>query len=440
MRKFLEHGQSMALEAQAFGENISMEEEQILLDEAAQDSASVDTDLGEAERIIEVSDALEDLAVIADGIEEATPAEIALIENAGDMAVAGSDVEPADLVPAMESYRGKRIATEGIRETAQQIWRAIQDFLKNIWKKIEGFFYKIFGTIPALRKRLKELKGRVEAKSGSAIEDKKVTLNSGLGALSVDYKVVKNEAELKSALGDLEKATAWVYGDNQAELAKMGNSIADAISDFDPEKAEESAKKVQSAVSKHSPGALPGSKASGGSRFPGFKVTQGSALLGNVSLLKKEFNSSTETGTLATLDRQRRSGVELAATGEKHKDAPASSDFQTMSNSSMEEAIKICEKILDHMEDFQRGKKSTDVKAAKTKVENASKKATSAVEKAANDEDAKHCVPYYRAVLNFNASYARWAQSPAMPLASNALTTIRSTMNVIQKSLGAYKA
>ena len=50
-----------------------------------------------------------------------------------------------------------------------------------------------------------------------------------------------------------------------------------------------------------------------------------------------------------------------------------------------------------------------DVKAAKTKVENASKKATSAVEKAANDEDAKHCVPYYRAVLNFNASYARSA-------------------------------
>lgn len=438
MRKFLTAG--VALEAESFGDNISMEEEQVLLDEAAQDASGANADLGEAERIIEVSDALEDLAVIADGIEEATPSEIALIENAGDMAVAGSDVEPADLVPAMESYRGKRIATEGIRETAKQIWSAIQEFLKNIWKKIEGFFYKLFGTIPSLRKRLKELKGKVEGKAGSSIEEKKVTINSGLTALSVDYKVVKNEQELKSALGELEKAVGFVFGDASANLAKMGNSIAEAISDFDPDNAEASAKKVQSAVSKGSPGQVPSGKKLTSARYPGFDVTQGAHLLGNVALLKKEYKESTETGTLGTLDRQRRSGIELAASQEKHKDAPSSSEFQTMSNSSMEEAIKQCEKILDDLEEYQRGKRSTDVKSAKTKIEAASKSASSKVEKAANDDDAKHSVPYYRAVLNFNAAYARWAQTPSMGLASNAMTTVRSVMTVIQKSLGAYKA
>lgn len=437
MRKFL----NPAMEGQSFfGDNISMEEEQVMIDEAAQDLAGANTDLGEAERIIEVSDALEDLAVIADSIEEATPAEVALIENAGDMAVAGTDVEPGDVVPAMESYRGRRIATEGIRETAQTIWRAIQDFLKNVWKKIEGFFYKLFGTIPALRKRLKELKGRVEAKAGTSIEDKKITLNSGLTALSVDYKVVKNEGELKAALHDLEKATEFVFGEGQGDLAKMGTAIADAISDFDPDKAEESAKKVLKAVQDHRPGTIPSANKISSARYPGFAVSRGAPLPGNVSLFAKAYTEKGEGGTLGQLDRFRRAGIELAATGEKHKDAPASVDFATMGNSSMEDAIKSCEKILDNLEDFQRGKRSADVKTAKSKVEAASKKATSAVEKANNDEDSKHCVPYYRAALNFNASYARWAQSPSMGLASNALTTIRAVMVVISKSLSAYKA
>lgn len=437
MRKFFTNP---ALEAQSFGENISMEEEQVMLDEAAQDASGAATDLSEAERIIEVSDALEDLAVIADGIEEATPAEVALIENAGDMAVAGTDVDPEEVVPAMESYRGRRISTEGIRETAQTIWRSIQDFLKNIWKKIEGFFYKIFGTIPALRKRIKELQKRVEAKSGVSIEDKKVTLNSGLTALSIDYKVVKTGAELKSGLTSLEKATAFAFGEAQTKLAKLGDSIADAISDFDPDNADASAQKVIKAVKENNAGTAPGSSKVSGARWAGFEAHQGSPLFGNVSLVSKHYKDSTDQGTLGALDRLRRGGISLEPTNEKSKEAPNSSDFNTMSISEMEESLKICEKILDHLEDFHRGKKSTDVKSAKTKVENASKKATSAVEKAANDEDAKHCVPYYRAVLNFNASYARWAQSPAMSLSQNAMTTIRGVMNVVSKCLGAYKA
>lgn len=439
MRKFL----SPSLESHSYFGELSMEEEQVMLDEASQDLSGADQDLGEAERIIEVSDALEDLAVIADGIEEATPAEVALIENAGDMAVAGTDVEPADVVPAMESYRGRRIATEGIRETAQTIWKAIQDFLKNIWKKIEGFFYKLFGTIPSLRKRLKELKNKVEAKSGTSIEEKKVTLNSGLASLSTEYKVVKNEGDLKGALKQLEETVKFVFGEGAADLAKTGEDIADAIGDFDTAAPEASANKVVEAARKHlgKARAVPGRKALSGNRFPGFDAYHGFHLLGNVTVIQKYYADKGDASPLGKLDRLRRAGAELGASAEKHKDAPSSSDFATASNSSMEEMIKTCEDILDHLEDFQRGKRSTDIKSAKTKVENASKKATSAVEKSANDEDvAKSSVAAYRAVVNFNAAYARWAQTPYMGLASNALTSVRATMTVITKCLGAYKA
>lgn len=436
MRKHFSH----AMESQSFGENISLEEEQLLLDESAADAAGTESDLKEAERIIEVSDALEDLAVIADGIEEATPAEVALLETAGDMAVAGTDVEPEEVVPAMEQYQGRRIATEGIRETAQTIWRSIQEFLKNIWKKIESFFYKIFGTIPALRKRLKELQKRVEAKSGTGIEEKKVTLSSGLTALSVDYKVVKTGAELKSAAHAMETAVAAAFGEQQGKLAKLGEKIADGISDFDPEAAEASAKKISAAVREAGSITIPSSKKISGNRWPGFEVVQGAPLPGNVSLVCKNYSGGEEQGVIQSLDRMRRGGVSLEPTNEKSKDTPSTVEFSTMSISEMEDAIKTSEKILDHLEDFNRGKRSTDIKSAKTKIEAASKKATSAVEKAANDEDAKKCVPYYRAVLNFNAAYARWAQSPTMGLSQAALTHVRAVMATITKCLGAYKA
>ena len=188
-----------------FRGELSLEEEQVLMDEAATDAAEVDKDLGESERVIEVSDALEDLAVIADGIEEATPAEAALIETAGDMAVAGTDVQPEEVVPAMESYIGRRIATEGIRETARAIWESIQRWVKSIWEKIEKFFYKLFGVIPGMRKRIAALEKRVDEAVGKKVEEKKVTISSGVASLCIDYKPVKNEGEFLKGVTSLQK-------------------------------------------------------------------------------------------------------------------------------------------------------------------------------------------------------------------------------------------
>ena len=51
----------------------------------------------------------------------------------------------------------------------------------------------------------------------------------------------------------------------------------------------------------------------------------------------------------------------------------------------------------------------------------------------------KAAVPNYRALLNFNAAYARWAQSPAMQTLSMTVSAINATMMVVQKSLANYK-
>ena len=104
----------------------AMEEAEVMEEEARELAAEITADNAEAERAADLSDSLEDLAVVASSIDEATPAETQLIQLAGDMATAGDEeVTSEDIVPATESFVGQRIAVEGFVEKAKQIWEAI---------------------------------------------------------------------------------------------------------------------------------------------------------------------------------------------------------------------------------------------------------------------------------------------------------------------------
>lgn len=426
-----------------FNSNISLEEEQVMLDEAAADQAEASQDLVEAERIIEVSDALEDLAVVADGIEEATPAEAALVEIAGDMAVAGTDVSPEEIVPAMESYIGRRISTESIKETAAAIWKSIQDFLKKVWEKVENFFYKIFGTIPALRRRLKDLEKRIDAASGSSLgEEKKIKLTSGLSSLSINGKVVKSGAELKAGMTSLTTAVDYVFATGADDVAKMGEKIAEHISDFEPAQHVKAATALADMFdTKTGQTRLPGAHDATDSRWTGFDAKMGDALFGNVSLVVKSPKVDEAAGLLGRLESIRRTGAELVPTSQKSTTTPSDVEFAALSNSEMTDCLDKVTGILDKLEAYQRGKGAKAIKAARAKLDAASKKATAAVEKMRTGEDAdeKAAVPYYKSMLNFNVAFARWAQSPSMAMASRSITSIKAVMSVCEKSLSLYK-
>lgn len=424
-------------------ENLSLEEEQILIGEVAQDQAEIANDLAETDRIIEVSDALEDLAVVADTIEEATPAETAMVEIAGDMAVAGTDIEAEEVVPSMESYRGKRISTEGLKETAMTIWKNILEFLKKVWKKIEGFFYKLFGTIPTLRKRIKDLQEQVEKKSSAKLEEKSFKISSGVTALCVNYKPVKDEAELAAAMKLFGETTEFVYSVDSEKTAKLGEDVAEKISDFDPAKGEESAKAVLALFGngKSAIATPPGTGNSGyGNAGSSYEYKFGGHLLGNVCLVAKTFKND-DTSIIGSLEHVRRSGLELVPSSDKSKEVVSDFEFKTLSLSACESALSAAEKILDKLEDYKRGKGQKDIEKAHKKLEAASEKATKAYDKLKDSSDSadRASLPYYKAMLNFNAAYARWTQQPAVPFASHALTTVRSAMVIVQKSLAQYK-
>lgn len=443
MRRFIQN--TVALEAEAHRvamESISLEEEQVMLDEANTAAVEADQELAEAERIIEVSNALEDLAVIADEIQEATPAETALVEIAGDMAVAGTDVSPEEIVPAMEGYVGRKIATEGIRETAASIWQSIQNYLKQVWEKIETFFYRILGTIPRLRRNLAALEAKVDETVGKTVEGN-VKLHTGIAHISVAHEPAKNEADLSKGLSDLTAAAKYTFGPYVDAVTKSGEAIAKIIGGFEAAKAGETVSAARATLKTMRPANPPGASGGDKGRFPGFVAAVGTPLFGNISLAAKHFvDNSDDKSDLGALDRYRNSRTELIPTSDKVPTGATKAEIELtpLSTSGAKKLIKDIESLLDVMEDYKRGPKGKALDKTAKSIEDASSKAAKALATAnAEGEAARVLGAQFRALANFNTSYARWAQTPAVPMMSHCLTTIKTLMVVIQKSMAAYK-
>lgn len=441
MREALGNKLSMEQSVLGGGQVLSMEEEVVVLDEAVQDAAASGTELAEAERLLEVSQSLEDLAVIADTIEEATPAEVALVETVGDMAVAGTDIPAEEIVPSLESYRGKKLSMEAIniRETAKTIWEGLLRILKNIWSKIEGFFYKIFGTIPGLRKNLENIKKHAEEVTGTAGKEK-LTIGSGVANLSVNYAPIKTAGELAAGVTDLITYGKAIYGTYVSELSKVAENIASHVSDFDPAKPEECSGKLVGALEKPVNGLFSAlGSASSSNRYPGFDTKEYKQLLGNVVLVVKR-NQNEGKSQIEKLEYLRTTRVELAPASSGKKEAKTSMEVMPFDASDV---IKVCDdalKLLDVLEDYKRGSKASAIEKGRKDLEKASAKAEGKLAGLSKDEEqsAKAAVPHYRAMINMNLAFARWARDPMVPFLGHSLNVLRAVAMISTKSLNAY--
>jgi hypothetical protein len=435
---------------------LSLEEEGSVIAETTAEGAAIDSDLTEVDRLADMSDALEDLAVTADAIEgEAgdgvpTDNEAALIETVASAAVAGTDVDSSEIVPAMESHGGKRrYAAETIRERARSIWEAIKRVLKQVWDKITSFLYKIFGTLPTLRRRLEELKKRVQDNSNKTVDEKKITVSTGVASLSANYKTPSNAAELRKNFLTLLNTSKAVFVDEAGVTLSLGEAVLDGINDFEPDAAEATAAKFVEKVTaemKKASNKLSTTAVSGNRFGDSVDAKMTEPLLGNVSIVMKRptfvEHKAGSGSTLGKLEQMRGFACEVVQTSEKPKDVPNNFEMSTASNSEMLHLVEDALELVDVLEKFQKGKKADDMKKLKGKLDTASDKATTAMNKLNGKEDKAEtaAIPYYRALLNFNQAYARWVKDPALPMVSHSLASIRSVVNVVQKSLSNYKA
>lgn len=430
-------------------ENISMEEEAIMIDEGSQAAAECDQDLKEAERIVEVSNALEDLAVVAGSKEDLTDDEARLMENAGDMAVAGTDIEPDEIVPSMESFRDPetkkisgKLAMENFREKAERLWQNIKRILKEIWEKITQFFYKIFGTIPRRRKALKSLRDKVEATHSMQRDQAKFTV-AGSRFMFTGNSAVKTGGAYSNAVKEFVTTGEWVYGQYVTHLKGLAETVAKGLENFDVDKPAEATNMVAEALVREGKNKkVPGQGGyAGNARWTNFEVAKGHDLLGGVSLFSLAPKVTGDHGELAVLDHARQAVIQLAPSNDKASANNQSIEFQTLTQSESLGLIKELETLLDAMEAYQRGKVKGEIESAKKKIADASEKAEKAGEAKRGSEDAgeRAAVPHYKALVQFNVALARWIQSPTIEFTKLAFGVINQTEVLINRSCAQYK-
>lgn len=411
---------------------LSLEEEMLIVDEAAQDEAQVERDLSESERVIEVSDALEDVAVVADGIEAATPGEVALIDTASQMAVAGTDIEPEQVVPAMESYMGKRISTEGIRETARTIWENIQAFLTKVWNQIVAYF-RVSAVVPMVEKRIASLEKKVKELGKLKEGAGNIKLKSGF--LAVKGKVVTSVADLGKAFTTIEKTAEFVFGTNADEVAKRGEELAGVIGKFTAENHAEVMKELLEKFEGFKKMTIEGSKAG---KDGDYNLDIGPELLGGGQIIQRNYEPAAGSSPLGSLERFRKSGIMLSGGSEP---SPAEQEFPVLTISEMEAMLDDAKKLLKTLKDFHAGARLNKLKKASDSLKAASKKASGEISKIKQDDKGQAAVVNdYRAALNLNVAYTRWVQSPALPFYGKCLSAVKAITHVVSSSAGQYES
>lgn len=399
----------------------------------------VTNDLATVERLEQSAAGLEDIAAINEGaVAEATDGELALTEVAADLATVGTDIEGAEeMVPALESYKGKRISMEGIKDTAKQIWTAIKNFMKKIWEKIVSFWRRITDQVPSVVKAAKKLQARAEATRGKMLKDdgKKTKISDSEGkTLVIDNSKVTTFAGLVSGLS-AQKDTCRIVLDTHAKaVVDAGDKIAELVSGFDLEKPEDSLKKVNDGVISSLPKPFK-TKVSGDSRYSSEQnVSRSEHLFGNTAV----FLSCVKPGgatALGTAQSVRSSSLVLAGSHEKAKEFTGTFEIDTLTPA---DADKLADEIIDIMEVLKKFQVDS-----RRKLETTADKVTKAGEKISSkptDETSANALKHYQSAQSYGSAYAKWCASPFMSLLSHTLASSRTIISVANKSLSQYKA
>lgn len=405
----------------------------------------------EVDHFSDVADALEDTAVILDTLPEADQQHVALAQTIASMAVAGQpDADSNVIVSSNESFVGRRVSTEGFKETARKIWETIKRWMKQIWAKIEAFFYKNFGRIPRMRKSLDAAEAQLTAAESKPREDKKITLTSSLSQMMIANDVVKDLKKYQTALGEMTNVVKDVFGYAGKQLADNGEKVADALSDFDASEAKSSLSKVAMAMITAVPAvnklqafkrtAAPFTTSTAASGLSS-KFTE--ALPGNicmrVSAMTGAAATSAETSKLAAFVSMVRSLGITSIFPDKAKDVPTSIDIDTPDIGVVRDCIGLCRRMLDDMETFYRGKSFKDIKDAQDKINKAGDKISTSIAKVKPEDLKPDDLSYYRQANNTAGGFVQTTLRTFGSISGTAMASASFVCVVASKTASAYR-
>jgi hypothetical protein len=428
-------------------EEISDEEAQLIAQSAIKYAMEADSILMETERITDIVISLEEAVLISGTVQVATEAELAFLETIGNLATAGTDVDPERIVPSMESYVGTTISLEGLKETIANIWEKIKVFIKKVWEALKNFYNETMREIPRLKANLLALQKKIPKKTTSDKSAKeKITISTGVDYFEINGKVLDTELEINNAFGQLADISKWVFGPYLESVIMRGDLVEKTFSQWEPDLEHASREALMVKLQKDLlSSSFP--KIPGGHELAGhgpFGHASAIELMGNVHLV----NDTRQAGGLG--EHFAASDFWFSLTRESCQ-LQTSGHFRTeeikllpFSSGAMNVLIDDMVSVLDIFQKYQYGTIAKKLEAsyislAKT-ADSISVKVSEQVKKTEGTEtsNANHLMSDFRGFTTFNTTYAKWSKDPAVPMMRHVISTIKALAMVMSKSLSSY--
>lgn len=423
---------------------LSVEEEVEVLAEADQLQNQVSQDVAETTRVEDVTDVMLNVADTVETVQEITPAQAMLVDTVSEMAVAGTDGNPDDVIATAEPLlegtpEEKAVALESfiedVRKRAGEIWEKIRKFCLEIWNTIKAFFSRIFSAAPRLLHRVKELRLAVaEAKkAGGEAKATHVCVMVGAGAISYPDYQVRDTNELVKGIGELKSLATYAYGSYLKQAANMGEKVAAELKKYDPKKAGEHLKAVATGLQANN--------------FTNVVNNPPTGYLGcfEVAVHRVDKSKTKDLSDAQIVGALRNSGVKIQPRpGKGSMLSTGKNVFATMDFSEMDKTLTAVEGLVKQL---VAAEKSSDMKAiekARADLLEGGNHAAQAVNALQGSDEAgkterAYALDVMKALMNFNTTLTRWMSELTMPMCKRIYQTSRVSLVLVESSLKQYK-
>lgn len=447
---------SMALEAQAQAQAqthdplaglpvLSMEEASIMIGDAFDEYDAAKTSMAEVNHGAEVADTLENVVAVADNIGEASESEVRLVELVGDMAVAGTDIPPESIVPSLESYIGRRISTEGFKQTIKSIWEAIKNAIAKIWRHLKNFFDFITRATPVLVQRIKKFK-RAIVEANEAYLPGTIKM-AATQAFTYKGQPIDDLAQMPNRINTDSIYLEYLYDKRLPIIAKQAAQVRDITMHYDPKAGDEAALAATAKLAEAM--VIPKDKtpaprtlfAVSSERKPaaeGVEVLQGAELIGGGRVILSQFSA---TDGMSDADKVAQTMQHYHCYFEPSEERVESKEVTVDIPPK-----KVLIQILDALERLVRtamthetgsSSKHMEIDRVLEQLPTATEALASRVEKYENSAETENAskshYALYKLLVNSNMYFTKARMTPASELTRQAITTIRTTLMVMGK-------
>lgn len=438
---------------------LSMEEEAIQEAEFSEALVGTQASLDNADALAATADGITDTLIIVDKTPIISVIDNSLLNTVADMATAGSDLDPTDIVPAvameseMANYEhptyhklgedGEKDGSSGtLSEKLKKMWEAILQFLKGAWESFTKFLTYFYASAEKLKHEATS--ALAEAKALTNITQPKnptFTMVDSWGATFVNGKsfVMQNSNTItpEQLVTNFEKAVAMLTKQAPEQQKKIGEEIEHLLNSYDPVKPSDSVKdsalRIRDGMIDYANKLV---HMAGDVKSSATDTLEGSALMGNFTITAKNVpakNGSGEDDAAAVIEEVTKLRFGINAGLPFAADPVAYTMPSIAPGNAVRELVKY-DQIADALLDYKNRHFAEVAKKSGDAIRSVS-------EKIAHNNHAvgSDSARVASALLKFNNAYANWSMQPTMAAMHRICRTCLFFVSSHKKSLAQYK-